>query len=580
VIRPTFVSADLQRRFCDDGVVTFPLLSPERATALCAEVLDLHTGSPTGWHSSNESSDHAYRRQVHDALSDVLAESLAEILDDYRLFNTSILIKWPGTDGAMGTHQDWTFVDETRYRSVTVWCPLVDVDPLNGALEVLAGSHRVLTHARCSPSLPEEYANPLAGLGDNDLEPWPLRAGTAIALDHAVAHRSPPNSTGAPRVAIAGAFAPSEAMLCHHYRDPSGRVWAFDIPDAAWFRTSDIGQRPRDVPCRGQSAFTAERLSPEELLARCRRTAPRPTDRPHRGAPSSPAPGPRLSGFWRSLRGRRSAPADPIDGGIPSRPPTFLANALEGQFREQGYLVVDLLDPVACAELRTAYDDLDHGDQWASEFAPGFHTTMYDPRLEYRRQVHSLIDRAMSSTLRTLLVDHRICLANFTVKLPGGEPVPGHLDWNFVDEAVASSATVWCALEDVAEEQGALTVIPGSHRHVDFIRPVNVRDYDRHTSVAGGDQVPVPVRAGQAIVLDNRTVHGSAANRSDRTRVAAAAVVAPRSVPLQHYWIDDDDELVRLVVEPEFFLYYQIGQDPTATNGVLSRRVVRGVEFA
>lgn len=578
MIRPTFVSDEMQRRFSVDGVVAFPLLSAERASTLCEEVLQLHTGSRSGWHSSNESRDHDYRRRVHDALTEVFTEPMAEVLDDHRLFNTSILIKWPGPDTAMGTHQDWTFVDETRFRSVTVWCPLVDVEPLNGALEVLAGSHRVLTHSRCSPSLPEAYEDPLAGLGPDALDPWPLPAGTAIALDHAVAHRSPPNHTAAPRIAIAGAFAPSEAVLRHHYRDPGGRIWAFDIPDAAWFRTCDIGQRPRDVPCRGQSDFTAEKLSSEELLIRCRTPEPRPSGRRHRG--SSPPPGSRSAGFWRSLRGRRRRQGEPVEDAVDARPPTFLANALEGQFREQGYLVVDLLDPVACAELRIAYEHLDHGDQWDSEFAPGFHTTMYDSRLDYRRQVCSLIEHAMSSTLDTLLVDHRICLANFTVKQPAGEPVPGHVDWSFVDEAGASSATVWCALEDISEEQGALTVIPGSHRQVDFIRPVNVRDYDRHSSVAGGEQVAVPVRVGQAVVLDNRTVHGSSANRSDRTRVAAAAVVAPRAVPLHHYWIDGDDELVQLEIEPQFFLHYQIGQDPTSTTGVLDRRVVRGVEFA
>ncbi len=577
--RSTFVSDDLQRRFADDGAVALTLFTPDRVAALREEVLRLYTGARTGWHSSNESMDHAYRKRVHDALADVFTDALADVLDDHRLFNTSVLVKWPGQDGAMGTHQDWTFVDEDRFRSVTVWCPLVDVEQRNGALELLPGSHRILTHSRCSPSLPDTYQDPLAGLGEDDLATWPLPAGTAIALDHAVAHRSPPNWSDAPRIAIAGAFAPSEAVLQHHYRDSSGRIWAFDIPDAAWFQTFDIGQRPRDVPCQGERPFAPEGLSAPELLARCRRTDAR-TGGSDIGPSSSSSPRrSRFAGLWRSRRDRRTPQVDVPDAGAP-RPKTFKANALEVQFREQGYVVVDLLDPAACADLRTAYDDLEHGEQWNGEFARGFHTTMYDARVEYRRQVFSLIDGTLSPALEPLLEDHRICLANFTVKLPGGEPVPGHLDWNFVDEARASSATVWCALEDVTAEQGALTMLHGSHRKVDFIRPVNVRDYDRHTSLASGDRVAVPVRAGQAVIMDNRMVHGSLGNRSDRTRVAASAVVAPRVAPLHHYWIDDDGELVRFVIDPEFFLDYEIGKDPTSSKGVVSRSVVRGVEFA
>ena len=578
MVRSTFVSDDLQRRFADDGAVALELFTPDRAAALRDEVLGLYTGARTGWHSSNESTDHAYRERVHDALADVFTDALADILDDHRLFNTSILVKWPGRDGAMGTHQDWTFVDEDRFRSVTVWCPLVDVEQRNGALELLPGSHRILTHARCSPTLPETYDDPLAALAEDDLAAWPLPAGTAIALDHAVAHRSPPNWSEAPRIAIAGAFAPSEAVLQHHYRDSSGRIWAFDIPDAAWFQTFDIGQRPRGVPCRGEHPFAAEGLSATELLERCNRTEARPAAGSDVGSPS-PVRRSWFAGLRRSRRGSRPPRVEVSDAGAP-RPRTFRANALEVQFREHGYVVVDLLDAAECADLRAAYDDLEHGEQWNGEFATGFHTTMYDARVEYRRQVFSLIDGALSPALEPLLEDHRICLANFTVKLPGGEPVPGHLDWSFVDEAQASSATVWCALEDVTEEQGALTMLHGSHRNVDFVRPVNVRDYDRHTSLASGDRVAVPVHAGQAVIMDNRMVHGSLANRSGRTRVAASAVVAPRVAPLHHYWIDDDGELVRFVIDPEFFLDYEIGKDPSASKGVVSRSVVRGVEFA
>lgn len=590
--RATFVSDDLQRRFADDGAVVLSLFTPERVAELRDEVMRLYTGSRTGWHSSNESTDHAYRQRVHDALAGVFTDALSGFLDDHRLFNTSILVKWPGEDGAMGTHQDWTFVQEDRFRSVTVWCPLVDVEHRNGALELLPGSHRVLTHARCSPSLPEGYDDPLRGFADGDLAPWPLAAGSAIALDHAVAHRSPPNWTDAPRIAIAGAFVPSEAVLQHHYRDPSGRVWAFDIPDAAWFQTFDIGQRPHDVPCLGERPFAPAGLSTQELLARCGRTgAPVPTEPEATPgaiatAPAAAAPGPalagtrsRFAGLWRWRRRRSTPPVERVDDAS-VRPRTFQSNALEVQFREQGYLVVDLLDAAACAELRAAYEELEHGNQWDGEFATGFHTTMYDARFEYRRTVFSLISGALSPALEPILADHRLCLANFTVKLPGGEPVPGHLDWNFVDEAQASSATVWCALEDVPEEHGALTMLRGSHRNVDFIRPVNVRDYDRHTSLASGDRVPVPVRAGQAVIMDNRMVHGSLTNRSDRTRVAASVVVAPRSVPLHHYWIDDDGDLVQFEIEPEFFLDYEIGKDPTASKGVVGRSVVHGVEFA
>ena len=61
---------------------------------------------------------------------------------------------------------------------------------------------------------------------------------------------------------------------------------------------------------------------------------------------------------------------------------------------------------------------------------------------------------------------------------------------------------------------------------------------------------------------------------------AAAAVVAPRSSALHHYWIDPDGSLVRLEVESDFYLHYQIGQDPTDAAGVRSEQRLVGVPYA
>ncbi len=60
----------------------------------------------------------------------------------------------------MPIHQNWTFVDEDKFTSVSVWVPLCDVSRFNGTLEVVPKTHNTLTKYR-SPSIPWVFAEPV-----------------------------------------------------------------------------------------------------------------------------------------------------------------------------------------------------------------------------------------------------------------------------------------------------------------------------------------------------------------------------------------------------------------------------------
>jgi ectoine hydroxylase-related dioxygenase (phytanoyl-CoA dioxygenase family) len=74
----------------------------------------------------------------------VFEPRLATLVDGYRICFANFLNKAPQNAdvGAVPLHQDPTFVDETLYRTVGLWVPLVDTVPENGGLVVVPGSHR------------------------------------------------------------------------------------------------------------------------------------------------------------------------------------------------------------------------------------------------------------------------------------------------------------------------------------------------------------------------------------------------------------------------------------------------------
>ncbi len=77
--------------------------------------------------------------------------------------------------------------------------------------------------------------------------------------------------------------------------------------------------------------------------------------------------------------------------------------------------------------------------------------------------------------------------------------------------------TVWVAVTDATEENGCLTVIPGSHRK-GLVTHCTAGGVTIPESLLDSNQVSVPMRAGSALFMDSRTQHASLTNRSESIR--------------------------------------------------------------
>jgi hypothetical protein len=127
------------------------------------------------------------------------------------------------------------------------------------------------------------------------------------------------------------------------------------------------------------------------------------------------------------------------------------------------------------------------------------------------------------SILRKLLGTDGVRLygSKINMKSPaGGSPVEWHQDWAFYPHTNDDVLAVGVMLEDCTVENGAMLMVPGSHRG-----PV----YDHHSDgyfcgamepaeLDMSKAVPCVGRAGSMSFHHVRTVHGSAENRSDKPR--------------------------------------------------------------
>lgn len=122
--------------------------------------------------------------------------------------------------------------------------------------------------------------------------------------------------------------------------------------------------------------------------------------------------------------------------------------------------------------------------------------------------------------------------AYISSKAAHSPPLWWHQDWWCWDHAIsyrhaATQVAVLCYLTDTSVPNGALRVLPGSHRrsvpmHAHLPEPhgdeANRLPLDHPAMSDHPDQVTLSVRAGDAVVLDYRLLHGTHANKSSLPR--------------------------------------------------------------
>lgn len=254
---------------------------------------------------------------------------------------------------------------------------------------------------------------------------------------------------------------------------------------------------------------------------------------------------------------------------------------LERQVEAEGYGTLPMLSTAEVAELVARSAGLHHEVTVDRSFAAGFHATIIDDRPDYRRAAHRAIVDVVAPHVERMAIAVDIAMSNWLHKAPGAAAVPNHIDWTFVDEQFHRSLSIWIPLCDTDARSGALGAVAGSHHRVDFVRAAANPTYeetDAFGRTLGGRRV-IPLRAGEAVVFDHRLVHFSAPHLGDRERLAITCELVPREAELLHFEQLGAGRFRRHVVDPEFFVTYAAGQDPTTVAGHRSVSVVDGRSF-
>ena len=235
----------LQKQFEQKGYVLLSsLLNTSEVERLLTLFSQFTAEANEAFHTTHFSNNLTYKQKVHDTIAALVYPKAAPVLNNFRPVFGNFMIKNPDAERFMPLHADWAYVDESKYTSVAIWIPLIDVDAQNGCLGVVEGSHRV-TNAIRGPLIHQSSYQ-------QDKE-WvarfgkliPMNAGNAIIYNHALLHYSPPNKSSVARPALNLSMVPQNVPLLH-YCKPEGVVdiELYQVPDNSFYMHYNNFQRP------------------------------------------------------------------------------------------------------------------------------------------------------------------------------------------------------------------------------------------------------------------------------------------------------------------------------------------------
>lgn len=199
----------------EDGYAVFPFLNKEEIEELKSFFYEHNKDLPKGFYATAHNPDIDFRNKMNDKINTVFKRANSETFENFQAQGGTFMVKTKGKEGHLIPHQDWSIVDEEKYRSFNVWIPLVDVNETNGTIQVLENSHKLVKAFR-GPNTPSAFDEVYEASWEKMI-PLEMKAGQAMIYDHRLLHGSTENLSDEDRLVIVYGIIPEGAEMRYFY---------------------------------------------------------------------------------------------------------------------------------------------------------------------------------------------------------------------------------------------------------------------------------------------------------------------------------------------------------------------------
>jgi len=242
----------------------------------------------------------------------------------------------------------------------------------------------------------------------------------------------------------------------------------------------------------------------------------------------------------------------------------FKDSTRQATFEKNGFaLLSNLLQAEEIQQLKEFYQiEIAHN---AKNSIYGMYVSLDEINTELKNNSKLLIQKIVTPKLDKFFQNYKTHLGSFLVKLPDDFSYTyPHQDWQFVRQADVDffSATIWISLNDINTQTGNLGFIKGSHNFFDNI--VGSPSPEIITSTMGHEKLLLSylqfqdIKAGDAFIFNNKTIHAAFPNRTRDARVAVGIGITPIQADIYHYFLKPNttNKIIELKVGSDFFENY------------------------
>jgi len=139
---------------------------------------------------------------------------------------------------------------------------------------------------------------------------------------------------------------------------------------------------------------------------------------------------------------------------------------LQKKFDDDGYVIIPFLSEAEVEELSAFYTD-----NTITQDSQGLHSSILSDDKAFKQLAFEKITAVFELQASKYLFEYVPVLAQFLVKeAKTSEKFNLHLDPALTDETKYAAVSIWCGLDDISTDNGAMFVKRIGHKTVNFVR--------------------------------------------------------------------------------------------------------------
>lgn len=237
-----------------------------------------------------------------------------------------------------------------------------------------------------------------------------------------------------------------------------------------------------------------------------------------------------------------------------TRESIFKDEGLQKDFDKNGFVKIPLLNEKSIDSLKALQKMYFPND------SNRFFSSSYLDDFDLKTSISDKIVNILNPELHQFFNNYRNIGAAFLIKGTGeNSEMPMHQDWTIVDETRYYAVNVWIPLVSTNEENGTLELMKGSHNWNNALRaPSLPMSFTGHEEKIKNHLTKIDTELGEAIVLNQATIHYSKPNYSTHLRPAITMGLVNKNATLKfHYWDPDRKKIEVFEQEDDFLLRFE-----------------------